>query len=56
MHLMPELDIYLESHAEFLGWRFIDYETCNHEPWAGASGEASGAGVEGMSLGGRGAT
>ena len=31
----------------------IDYETLNPEPAAAASGEASAAGVEGMSLGGR---
>ena len=56
MYPMPELDICLGSLAEFLGWRFIDHATCNHQPFSEASGEASGAGVEGMSLGGRGAT
>ena len=49
----PETEIPSGSHAEFLGWRFVDYETLNREPSAEASSEASAAGVEGMSLGGR---
>ena len=56
MHLFPELGFYLGSLEEFMGWKFIELVTFNHSPWAEASGEASGAGVEGMSLGGRGAT
>ena len=56
MNPTPELGFYHRSRAEFLGWKFIDFENFNHKPWAEASGEASGEGVEGMSLGGRGAT
>ena len=56
LYLMPELGFHLGSLAEFLWWKFINYETFNHSPWAEASGEARAAGAEGMSLGGRGAT
>jgi len=39
-----------------MGWRFVDYEALHPELAAAVSGEASAAGVEGMSLGGRDAT
>jgi len=47
------MGFYQGSHAELRGWRLIDYETLNPQLAAAASGEASAAGVEGMSLGGR---
>ena len=54
--LIPGLGFYQGSHAELLGWELVDYANRNPELAAAASGEASAAGVEGMSLGGRDAT
>ena len=56
VYLTPGMGLYQGSHAEVLGWRLLDYETLNFELAAAASGEASAAGAEGMSLGGRDAT
>ena len=56
LYRSPGQGFYNGSLAEFLRWRFIDHEALNPQPTAEASGEARAAGVDGMSLGERGAT
>jgi hypothetical protein len=50
LHLIPGAGFYSGSHAELLGWCLIEHETRHPELAAAASGKASAAGMEGMSI------